>query len=72
MLKYIEKSFPDISPKYLIHVEKIHNDIYLPSLCSNMKMKIDKYVVKKYVENLEPGDLLFYLNYDNRQYLMNS
>ena len=72
MLKYIEKSFPDISPKYLIHVEKIHNEIYLPSLHSNMKMKIDKYVVKKYVENIEPGDLLFYLNYDNRQYLMNS
>jgi hypothetical protein len=68
MLKYIEGSRINISPKYLVHVDRIHHTIYLPSF-SNKKQKISKDIVKKYVENMEPSELFFYLNYDNRQYL---
>ena len=68
MLKYIEGSRIHISPKYLVHVDRIHHSIYIPSL-SNKKQKISKDIVKKYVENIEPSELFFYLNYDNRLYM---
>jgi hypothetical protein len=68
ILKYVESSNIHISPKYLVHVDRIHHTIYLPSLCSK-KQDIRKDVVKKYVENMEPNELLFYLNYDNRLYV---
>jgi hypothetical protein len=68
MLKYIEGSRTKISPKYLVHVHRIHHTIYLPSLCIK-KQPVTKDIVKKYVENMEPSELFFYLNYDNRLYL---
>jgi hypothetical protein len=68
ILKYIECSTIHISPKYLVHVDRLHHTIYLPSL-SNKKQHITKDVVKKYVENMEPSEIFFYLNYDNREYL---
>jgi hypothetical protein len=68
ILKYIEGSRIDISPKYLVHVDRLHHTIYLPSLCRK-KQNITKDIVKNYVENIEPGELFFYLNYDNRQYM---
>jgi len=68
MLKYVECSITRISPKYLVHVNRIHDTIYLPSL-SKKKQHITKDIVKKYVENMEPSELFFYLNYDNREYL---
>lgn len=58
----------DISPKYLVHIDRLHNTIYLPSLCRK-KQNITKDIVMSYVENIEPGELFFYLNYDNRQYM---
>lgn len=67
ILKYIEGSTIQISPKYLIHIDRLHHSIYLPSISS--KKHISKEIVKKYVENMEPNELFFYLNYDNRQYL---
>ena len=68
MLKYVESSKTYISPKYLVHIDKLHYNIYLPSL-SSKKQHITKDIVKKYVENMEPSELFFYLNYDNRQYI---
>jgi hypothetical protein len=68
MLKYVEGSRTKISPKYLVHIDRIHNTIYLPSLCTK-KQTITKDIVKKYVENMEPSEVFFYLNYDNRLYL---
>ena len=68
MLKYIEGSRTKISPKYLVHVDRIHHTIYLPSLCIK-KQPVTKDLVKKYVENMEPSELFFYLNYDNRLYI---
>jgi len=68
MLKYIEGSKTRISPKYLVHVNRIHDTIYLPSLCCK-KQPITKDIVKKYIENMEPSEILFYLNYDNRLYM---
>lgn len=68
MLKYVEGSRTKISLKYLVHVDRIHHTIYLPSLCTK-KQPVTKDIVKKYVENMEPSEVFFYLNYDNRQYL---
>ena len=68
MLKYVESSRIHISPKYLVHVDRLHHSIYIPSL-SRKKQNITKDIVKKYVENMDPGEVFFYLNYDNRQYL---
>jgi hypothetical protein len=68
ILKYIEGSNTEISPKYLLHVDRLHNTIYLPSLCRKTQ-NITKDIVKQYVENMEPDKLLFYLNYNNRQYV---
>jgi hypothetical protein len=68
MLKYVEGSRTNISLKYLVHVNRIHHTIYLPSL-SGKKQPITKDIVKKYVETMEPSEILFYLNYDNRLYV---
>jgi hypothetical protein len=68
ILKYVEGSNINISPKYLQHVDKLHYNVYLPSLCRK-KQNITKDIVKNYVNGIEPGELLYYLNYDNRLYL---
>jgi hypothetical protein len=68
MLKYVEGSNIHISPKYSVHVDRIHYTIHLPSL-SGKKQPITKDIVKKYVENMEPSEILFYLNYHNRLYM---
>ena len=68
ILKYVEGSKTEISPKYLAHIDRLHNTIYLPSLCRK-KQNITKDIVKQYVEKIEPDKLLFYLNYDNRLYV---
>ena len=57
-----------ISPKYSIHADRIHHTVYLASLC-NKKQIVTKDRVIEYVEKMEPGDLLFYINYDNRKYI---
>jgi hypothetical protein len=68
MMKYIEKTHIDISNKYLMHVDRIYKQKYLPYLNTQNKRKIDKSIFVEYVEKMEPGELLYYLNYDNRQY----
>jgi len=67
-MKYVEKTHVDISNKYLIHIDRIYKQKYLPYINAENKRKIDKSVVVEYVEKMEPGELLYYLNYDNRQY----
>ena len=69
MLKYVQGYNIWISPKYLVHIDKLHHTIYMPSL-SKKKQHITKDIVKKYVDNMEPSELFFYLNYDNRQYIL--
>jgi hypothetical protein len=68
ILKYVEGSNINISPKYIPHIDKLHYTVYLPSLCRK-KQNITKDIVKQYVNDIEPGELLYYLNYDNRLYL---
>lgn len=68
IMKYIEKTHIGISDKYLMHVDRIHKQKYLPYINATTKKKIDKSIVVEYVEKMEPGELLYYLNYDNRQY----
>ena len=68
IMKYVEKTHVDISNKYLIHIDRIYKQKYLPYINATTKIKIDKSVVVEYVEKMEPGELLYYLNYDNRQY----
>jgi len=68
MMKYIEKTRVPISNKYLIHIDRIYKQKYLPYINTQNKHKIDKSVFVEYVEKMDPGDLLYYLNYDNRQY----
>lgn len=67
--KYVEKSPSPISPKYLVHIDRIHKEVYIPSIASKQPKKIDKECVRHYFEKMEPGSLLFYLNYNNRKYM---
>lgn len=59
---YIQKSTIQISGKYFPLMEKIHREIYLPSLKKNtQKIIIKKKIVREFVYSLTPGELLYYL-----------
>ena len=65
---YVKKEGLPIAKKFFIHASKIHHSIYLPSLNSkdNNKMIITRKVVKEYMDSMEPGEILFHLNFDKR------
>ena len=70
MEKYIYKTKEVILDKYEIHIDKIHRDIFLPSL--KMMNKMDKIVitrdvVRNYFNDMEPRELLFIINTDRRR-----
>lgn len=74
MKKYIYKTDNSmggcaILDKYLVHIEKIHRTIYLPSLNRETKTVITRDVVRNYFDGMEPRELLYILNADRRRML---
>ncbi len=81
--QYIHKNkMIPVSKKYQVHIWRLHHQIYLPSLhppslhrndnVSNgnnqSKRIVTRHVVKKYIDEMDPGSILYYLFYEDRQY----
>jgi len=62
---YVMKTEQIISGQYMSHIYKLHHSVYLPSLSSDTKIIITKFVVLNYLNGLSPGKMLFALNYPN-------
>lgn len=65
---YVEKQNVKISKKFAPHIYKIHHELYLPSLNTEVPIIIKRRIVKEYFDNLEPREMIYHLNYDRRQY----
>ena len=60
---YIKKNVSiEINKKYLYHINKLHFEVYLPSLKTEKKI-MDKTAVYNYFERYDPIQQLYYLNY---------
>lgn len=64
---YVQKQEVQISKKFFPHIYRIHHDLYLPSLQTDTKLIIRRKVVQEFFEKMEPRELLYHLNYDNRE-----
>ena len=52
-----------ITPKkYFVHVMRLHNDIF-----KTMRKKITLNVINQYFMSMTPGQIMFYLDYDNKR-----
>lgn len=62
--KFILKVNADqpIPKKYFVHIMRLHNDIFR---ATRQKITID--TVNKYFMDMTPGQLMFYMDYDNRK-----
>lgn len=72
-LFYVDKKY-DISDKYMIHIYKIHRNIYLTGLHESRKSQIEsKQIVTyqkvlEYFDKMEPRELLFIISENRRLY----
>jgi hypothetical protein len=71
MSRFVEKTGKYISPKFLPYITRIHREIYLQSLSEGKKTVITKDVVRQFMKNLDPGEVLYWLNYERRPLLEN-
>ena len=73
MLFYVDKKH-DIHDKYITHILKIHQNIYLASLRKSRKTQIDSkqkvtfQTALEYFDKIEPRELLFIINENRRLY----
>ena len=74
---YIKKKGEQISKQFFPIIYKIHHEIYLPSIQkndhsddgsknNNSKIIVKREIVKKFVENMSPIELIYYINYTNK------
>lgn len=61
---FVLKTKPKIHKKYYFHIMQLHHTIFIPSLREGSKIIVKKQVVRKYVEGLEPGQVLHLLQYE--------
>lgn len=54
------------------HICKLHNQVYLPSINSGNKMIVNCKLVADYFNAMEPKEQLYHLNYQNREYKIES
>ena len=74
LLRYIQKEKPEAleksetKTKYTELVERLHHEIYLPSLQKSQKQnqRITLDIVREYMRGLTPLEMMHYLNYDQR------
>jgi hypothetical protein len=70
MTRYVRKHNVNILPKYSKLIDRIHKEKRIPSLqknTQNKSVKITHNIVKKYVNKLEPIEILQWLNYTPSQ-----
>ena len=60
---YIKKLGIKISKQYFPLIYKMHREVYLPSLSTEIKIIIKRGIVQEYVKKIPPGELIYYLNY---------
>ena len=63
-LETLEKS--ETKTKYTELVDRLHHEIYLPSLRKNKRQRITLDIVREYMRGLTPLEMMHYLNYDQR------
>lgn len=51
-----------VPKKYFVHVMRLHNDIF-----KTMRKKITLHEVNEYFMSMTPGQIMFYLDYDNKR-----
>jgi len=59
---FILKQRDPIEKKLFYHIQQIHHTIYVPSLQEETKTIVRKPVVRKYLEDLEPGHIFHLLS----------
>ena len=60
-----------VSPKYWPYVQRLHKEIYLPSLSkgsSRRSLTITRTITHEFMRNMDPAELLYCLNYEGREY----
>ncbi len=62
---YVKKSSDRISKRFFPLIYKLHHEVYLPSIAngSQCRLIMKRPVIQKWLETLEPAELIFYLNY---------
>lgn len=70
--------------KYLVHIQNLHREVYLPLLrssykknrregsVSNPQIKLQRNMVLNYFDTMEPREMLYLFNWDSREDCMNS
>lgn len=68
---YIKKSISKVNNKYMPHIYRIHHNVFLPSLNTDNTKIINISEIYNYFDNIDIGELLYALNYDNRKITKN-
>jgi len=61
---YVYKNTKQVLEKYRIHIKNIHHTIYLPNINTDI---VSRKTVRDYFDKMEPSQLLYILNGDNRE-----
>jgi len=69
-LAYLEKWVykKSVHQKYTRYIDRLHREIYLPSLSTLCPEKITKKVVFDFIGSLEPEEAFYFMNYDRRAF----
>lgn len=69
-LAYLEKWVykKSVHKKYTRYVDRLHKEIYLPSLSTLSPEKITKRVVFDFIGSLEPEEVLYFMKFDRRAF----
>jgi len=68
---YVQKNGILIPKKYFPIVYTIHHSIFLPSIATSEKVIIRKKVVREYLQELDPAQLLYLINGDKDTFFSN-
>jgi hypothetical protein len=69
---YVKKTGEIISKKYFPLIYKIHHEVFIPSIATGEKLIMRRAEIKKYILNLSPTELIYYLNYNKDQLVEDS
>ena len=64
---YVKKEGIPIAKRFFIHASKIHHNMFIPAMVEGNKIIITRTVVKSYFDALSPSEMVYYLNYDQKQ-----
>ena len=64
--KYVYKTIKN-NERYVRYIDRLHKEIYIPSLSSGNKIKITKAVIYQFLNTLEPEEVLYILNENRRR-----